>query len=94
MPTNKNIFELYFTGEYSVIPEYAQHALRRYVCDRISPGGFLLAVLQNDLKNACGRADDDNLALLPIYVKWLYNVAPGCCWGSPDAVKAWLADKA
>lgn len=91
--TNAVLFDLYFTGEYEKIPERMQDALKRYVHERIQPGQFLTAVLRNDLKEAVGRADDENLPLLPLYVRWLYNVAPGCCWGSPENVKEWLAER-
>ncbi len=91
MPTKTPLFDLYFTGEYDKIPLHMQEALTRYVVDRVAPGNFLQAVISNDLRDACGRADADNLQLLPTYVKWLYNVAPGGCWGSPENYKAWLA---
>jgi hypothetical protein len=94
MSATKLFFELYFTGGYEAIPERMQDALQRYVLDRIKPGDFLTAVLSNDLRNAVIRADSENLPLLSLYVSWLYNVAPAPCWGSPDAVRAWLADKA
>ena len=64
--------------------------LKRYVEHRIPTGGFLRAVLENDLKEAVARADDENQHVIPIYVCWLYNEAPSTCWGSPEAVKAWL----
>ncbi len=91
MPTKTPLFDLYFTGEYDKIPLHMQEALTRYVVDRVAPGNFLQAVISNDLRDACGRADADNLQLLPTYVKWFYNVAPGGCWGSPENYKAWLA---
>jgi hypothetical protein len=91
MPETKLFFDLYFTGEYASIPENMQNALKRYVLDGIKPGNFLTAVLHNDLFDAVGRADSVNLPLLPVYVRWLYNVAPGGCWGSKENVAAWLA---
>jgi hypothetical protein len=91
VPTNTPLFDLYFTGEYEKIPAHMRDALTRYVVDRVAPGNFLQAVIRNDLRDACGRADADNLLLLPTYVKWFYNVAPGRCWGSPENYKAWLA---
>jgi hypothetical protein len=91
MTTKTPLFDLYFTGEYDKIPPHMQEALTRYVVDRVAPGDFLQAVIRNDLRDACGRADADNLLLLPTYVKWFYNVAPGSCWGSPENYKAWLA---
>jgi len=65
--------------------------LKRYVEEHIPPGGFLRAVLENDLKEACARADDENLRVIPIYVAWLYKEAPNVCWGSKEKVHAWSA---
>lgn len=67
--------------------------LQRYVEHRVPTGGFLRAVLENDLKEACIRADLENIEVIPIYVHWLYNKAPVICWGSPEKVKAWLAGR-
>jgi hypothetical protein len=86
-------FDLYFTGEYAAIPEHMQAALTRYVMERIEPGDFLTAVIKNDLKSAVGRADAVNLPLLPVYVRWFYNVAPGCCWGTPENFQEWVSGR-
>jgi hypothetical protein len=83
----------WFTGEYSAIPERMQEALKRYVIERLRPGDFLTAVIMNDLRNAVGYADDDNLPLLPLYVRWFHNIAPSRCHGSPAAFVAWLENK-
>jgi hypothetical protein len=85
--------EEWFTGEYAAIPERMQEGIKRYVIDRLSPGDFLVAVITNNLKNAVGHADDENLPLLPLYVRWLYNRAPSRCHGSPAAFAAWLENK-
>lgn len=65
-------------------------ALRRYIDQKIPPGGFLLSVLCNDLKDAAGRADMYNRRKLFEYVEYLYNHAPSICWGSKENVNAWL----
>ena len=75
------------------IPEHMLEALSRYIDGHQPVGDFLTAVLKNDLRDACGRADDTNLANLPAFVAYLYNVAPSDCSGSPEKVKAWLAAK-
>lgn len=85
--------EEWFTGEYSAIPERMQDAIKRYVIDRCRPGDFLTAVITNDLRGAAGTADADNLQLLPLYVRWFYNRAPGSCHGSPTKFVAWLSNK-
>lgn len=79
-------------SEYG-IPERMQGGLIRYYNNRIQPGHFLTAVLENDLVEAVNRADHENVHLLKSYVMWLYNVPPGrpTGWGSPEAVADWLA---
>jgi len=39
-------------------------------------GHFLTAVIQNDLVEACGRADSTNRLVLPLYATFLYNCVP------------------
>jgi hypothetical protein len=85
--------EEWFHGEYAAIPEHMQEAIRRYVVERIAPGDFLRAVLENNLSAAVGRADDENLKLLRTYVRFFYNRVPAQCSGSPAAVSAWLTNK-
>jgi hypothetical protein len=82
-----------FEGGYEKIPAHMQAALRRYVLEGIKPGDFLTAVICNDLRNAVGRADSENLPLLSLYVMWFYNIAPGTCWGSHEAMLKWLAER-
>jgi hypothetical protein len=52
-------------------------------------GDFLRAVLSNDLREAVGRADNDNLRTLPAIVGYVYNELPGNCHGSPEIVAEW-----
>jgi hypothetical protein len=75
---------------YNLLPEHMRDAMRLYIEHRVPPGGFLTAVLSNDLMEACGRADHINLERLPDFCRFLYNYAPGRCYGSPEKVKAWL----
>jgi hypothetical protein len=75
------------------IPSRMMGGLRRYVDEGILPGDFLTAVLRNDLRAACQRADDENLENLPAFVCWLYNEAPGGSWGSPERVQAYSEAK-
>jgi hypothetical protein len=67
-----------------------QGGIWRYVMLGIEPGGFLRAVLENDLLESFGRADEDNRACLFGICSWMYNNAPMECRGSPAKVKAWL----
>lgn len=82
-----------FKGEYEQVPEHMRVALRAYVLEGRRPGDFLTAVICNDLRNAVGRADDENLPLLKIYVQWFYNVAPSSCWGSSYNMLKWCESR-
>ena len=65
-------------------------ALRNYVERGHRPGGFLCAVLRNDLVDAVCRADPDNFGGLKQIVLWIYNDAPAKCWGTGLKVEAWI----
>ena len=74
------------------ITEDVFYTLERYVNDKIPTGGFLEAVLSNDLKEACMRADDVNQKIIFNIVKYIYNELPAICWGSPQRVNRWLSN--
>ena len=81
------------TINYSKLPEHMQEGARRYIEDGIEPGGFLTAVLSNDLKGAYVRADEENLAAMREWVNWVYWECPGVAQGSSKNVKAWIDAK-
>lgn len=64
--------------------------IQEYVRRGTPPGGFLTAVLSNDLRGAAMMADDQNRHLLYEYVKYLHNNVPALCWGSPERVQEWI----
>jgi hypothetical protein len=74
-----------------VVPDRIMSGLLRWIEHGTAPGGFLTAVLNNDLKNAIGNADEECMANLPAIVGYLYNEAPASCWGSKDRFEAWPA---
>ena len=84
--TNKQEF-LAAADKYGV--GHAGMSLWHYIERGRDPGGFLTAVLCNDLSKAVGRADGRNVELIPNYVKLLYNHAPSGCWGSEQKFWAW-----
>jgi hypothetical protein len=55
-------------------------------------GDFLRAVLENNLTEAFGRADDGNARTLHAIVAYVYNELPSPSHGSPEKVKAWQAE--
>ena len=71
------------------IPDRMMGGIDRYVKQGILPGDFLQAVICNDLSNAFGRADDENMRNLPAYVAYFYNETPRGCWGSKNKMKNW-----
>ena len=81
----------YFRDMY--IPDRMQDIVDLYVDEGRVPGDFLKAVLVNDLKDAVGRADDENIKNIPAYIGYLYNECPGACWGSKENVIAWVKAK-
>ena len=76
--------------DYSRIPEHCQSGLRRYIENGCDVGGFLTAVLENNLVEAFGRADLENQVNMRQYADFLYNQAPSECWGSRSKVVAWM----
>jgi len=83
---------MYKYGDY-YIPERMMPGIRRYVKDHIQPGGFLSAVICNNLKGAITRADKENLINLPAYVAYFREETPAPCHGSWDAMAKWLDKK-
>lgn len=75
---------------YDLLPEHMRGSMKRYIEDKISPGGFLTAVLENNLVKALGRADYINKDKIYDIVAFLYTEAPSQCWGSPEKVNKWL----
>jgi hypothetical protein len=74
----------------SDVPRHFHDGLVQYVLHGRLPGGFLTAVLENDLVEACTRADDKNQSKLWNIVFFLYNYTPASCWHGPENVEAWV----
>jgi hypothetical protein len=72
------------------VPMGCRGGLTRYLLYGVSTGGFLHAVIDNDLKEAVGRADDVNILAIPNIVRFLYNAAPSQAWGRKGAHDAWV----
>lgn len=65
-------------------------SLIRYAEHGIPTGGFLKAVLSNNLTDSVARADEENLLDLYQIVIYVYNEMPSLCHGSPERVAAWI----
>jgi len=86
--TNTHIHTLPRDTRYSV--DDIVDALERYLNQGIMPGGFLTAVLENNLTNAFGRADEKNTNRMRDIVRYMYNHFPEYAWGSRAKVGDFL----
>src|ERR1700682_4741600 len=76
------------------LPDYMHDGLAEYILTGRGGGNFLTAVLENDLREACQRADENNKRKIYEYVLFLYNYAPADCWGSSaENVARWRAHR-
>lgn len=76
--------------EPELCPPDICEALDRYAKDRVPVGDFLRSVLENNLMDAIGRADANNLPAIGHITSYIYNRLPSPCHGSPAKYKAWL----
>jgi hypothetical protein len=73
-----------------MIPGYMQSGVVWWIVAGIVPGHFLRAVIEGDLYEAVGRADDLNMARLVEYVRFFYNYSPsGCFSRKRDPLNTW-----
>lgn len=77
------------SSEYDGIGDIVD-SLQLYVKQGVMPGDFLTAVLENNLSEACGRADLTNQRRLIVIVRYVYNRIPSAAWGSPAKVTKWV----
>ena len=64
--------------------------INNYVTKGWEPGSFVMAVLENNLMEAFGRADLGNRASLFEICDYIYNYIPSGAHGSPERVQAWM----
>lgn len=76
--------------DYSILPEPAQESMQAYIETGRPVGGFLTAVLENNLTESFARADFHNRHFMLDYANFLYNEAPSECWGDKEAVRDWI----
>ncbi len=75
---------------YEIIDEKVLDGLCRYAVDGIRPGGFLSAMLENNLSETLRRADFETFAVLRELMTFVHQELPASCWGSPTKVAAWI----
>lgn len=75
---------------FIVIPEHIKSAIDGYVDHGHPVGGFVYAVLCNDLFEAAVRADEYSHLCLAGICRYIFNFTPAPCWGSKKKVVAWM----
>jgi hypothetical protein len=78
-----------FEIDYNKCPKRFAQTMMDYIENGYEPGGFINAVLANDLFGAYGRYDNcpqesDELRKLIVFI---YNHVPSSCWGSYKRVE-------
>lgn len=71
----------------SGIPAHTINGLVSWVYDGNMPGGFLQAVLDNNLIEALGRADSENIVALDAIARFVYNWCPMDCHSLKSGLK-------
>ncbi len=71
------------------VPEHMHAGIFDWLVYGVQPGGFLSAVLANDLVEAFARADDINQRSMLKWAQYLYNEAPVGSWGSVETCERW-----
>ena len=68
-----------------------KETIDNYVEKGWEPGSFVRACLENNLRDAIGRADFENQECLKDIVCYLVWCIPAKVWGSPERVEQHLA---
>lgn len=72
------------------IPEHIRDGFRLYLVHGIEPGSFCRACLENDMKEAAGKADHINRSRIPDIAMFMVWGMPSDSQGSPEKVSAWI----
>ena len=65
-------------------------AIERFVEHGIEPGSCTRAILENNLRDAFARADEETREIMFYIVSYCYNEIPSNCWGSREKVDQWI----
>jgi hypothetical protein len=75
------------------IPEHTQQSIQNYLLRGYNPGGFVTAILANDLDRAVSVADTVNRQMFWAIARWVQTRCPDSARGSYEAVEAWCRDQ-
>lgn len=85
---------LVFKDNYAQFPEHMKETISKYVEHGVPVGGFLEAVITDNLRDAVFKADSSNLPLLRDYLLFFRWETPPQCHGSVENYKNWIASHA
>ncbi len=77
-------------ADWSLIPEHMRGAVSRYVMHGLHPGGFLPAIICNDLQSAVARADSVNQSRIADYIRFFSSHVPRAAWGAESMMNKWM----
>ena len=75
---------------HPMVPDHIRETILAYINDRRPTGGFLEAVISNNLVESFARADEINQRAMFYIVSFFYNKAPMACWGSKARYEEWI----
>lgn len=81
---------LNYNEEY--VPEHIRAGITNYFELGLHPGGFVSAVVANDLLRAVQSADHENRKHIPSITRWISYNAPAASRGSWAAFDNWIDD--
>lgn len=88
----KTVEECQIDPVYCQIKESTIQTINDYVVQGLPPGGFVTAVLANDLMGALGRADLENRLSIWAICNYVYNEIGCSLHGSYEAVEKHLKE--
>ena len=81
--------ELY-VNDIHYIPAHQMDQLIDYIEYGTNPGKFITSIICNDLVDAVMYAPKDCINNIPAFANFMYEIAPGSCWGSKENMQRWI----
>ena len=79
-----------YQSHLNMLPHHMQDGMKDYIEKGYQPGGFLSALLCNNLRQTFERADSINRERIFSFIQFLYSYAPSDCWGSEEKFDKWV----
>ncbi len=89
MPGSDRVYPNVNEDDWQLVPAHIRAGIADYVQHGQIPGGFLQAVIRNNLSDAAFQADVENYPRLGDIAKFIYWHTPNACQGSEEKMLAW-----